>query len=71
MDIRPFNHQILETRRSSKRKDPVLREALSVFIGSSNSQEQKKLILFRDNHYEKLLEHVSPEFEILKNLMYA
>lgn len=55
----------------SREKIPVLRKALSVFVDSSDSQEQNKLILFRDNHFEKLLKYVSLEFEVLKNLMHT
>ena len=49
----------------------VLKEALSVFLGDHNSQKKKKQILIKDNHFDKLLEQVSPEFEVLKSLMYS
>ena len=50
---------------------PVLKEALSVFVGDHNLQKKKKQILIKDNHFDKLLEQVSPEFEVLKGLMCA
>ena len=50
---------------------PALREVLSVFMGDHDSQEQKKQILDDDKCFIKFLEHVSPEFEILKDLMCA
>ena len=54
-----------------RKNTPVLRKALLVFVDGSDSQEQKMLILFRDNHFEKLLKYVSLEFEVLKNLMHT
>ena len=50
---------------------PALREALSVFVGDHDSQEQKKQILDDDKCFIEFLEHVSPEFEVLKDLMHA
>jgi len=50
---------------------PVLRVALSVFVGNHNSQEQKKQILDDDKCFIEFLEHVSPKFEVLKDLMCA
>jgi len=54
-----------------KEMTPVLREALSVFIGDHNSQEQKKQILDDDKCFIKFLEYISPEFEVLKDFMHA
>jgi len=50
---------------------PALREALSVFVGNYDLQEQKKQILGDDKCFIEFLEHVSPEFEVLKDLMCA
>ena len=50
---------------------PVLREALLVFMGNYDSQEQKKQILDDDKCFIEFLEQVSPEFEVLKGLMCA
>ena len=50
---------------------PVLKEALSVFVDDHDSQEQKKQILDDDKCFIEFLEHVSPEFDILKGLMHA
>ena len=50
---------------------PVLREALLVFMGNYDSQEQKKQILDNDKCFIEFLEQVSPEFEVLKGLMHA
>ena len=50
---------------------PALREALSVFVGNYDSQEQKKQILDDNKCFIKFLEYVSPEFEVLKDLMCA
>ena len=50
---------------------PALREALSVFVGNYDSQEQKKQILDDDKCFIEFLEQVSPEFEVLKGLMRA
>ena len=50
---------------------PALKEALSVFMGDYDLQKKKKQILIKDNHFDKLLEQVSPEFEVLKDLMRA
>ena len=50
---------------------PVLKEALLVFMGNHDSQKKKKQILIKDNHFNKLLEQVSLEFEVLKDLMRA
>ena len=50
---------------------PALKEALSVFVGDHDSQKKKKQILIKDNHFDELLEQVSPEFEVLKGLMRA
>ena len=50
---------------------PVLREALSVFMGNYDSQEQKKQILDDDKCFIESLEQVSSEFEVLKGLMHA
>ena len=49
----------------------ALKEALSVFLGNYDLQEQKKQILDDSKYFIKFLEHVSPEFEVLKNLMHA
>jgi len=69
--VGPFNHQVLGTRRTSKGNDPALREALSVFVDNYDSQEQKKQILDDNKCFIEFLEHVSPKFEVLKDLMYA
>ena len=50
---------------------PALKEALSVFVGDHDSQEQKKQILGDDKCFIEFLEQVSPEFEVLKDLMRA
>ena len=50
---------------------PALKEALSVFVGDHDSQKKKKQILIKDNHFDKLLEQVSPEFEVLKGFIRA
>jgi len=50
---------------------PVLKEALSVFVDDHDSQKKKKQILIKDKHFDKLLEQVSLEFEILKGLIHA
>jgi len=50
---------------------PALREALSVFVGNHDLQEQKKQILGDNKCFIKFLEHISSEFEVLKNLMRA
>ena len=50
---------------------PALREALSVFVGDYDSQEQKKQILDNDKCFIEFLEHISSEFEVLKGLMHA
>ena len=50
---------------------PALREALSVFVGNHDLQEQKKQILDDDKYFIKFLEQVSPEFEVLKGLMHT
>jgi len=49
----------------------VLREASSVFVGDHDSQEQKKQILDDNKYFIEFLEHISPEFEVLKDLMHA
>ena len=49
----------------------ALRETLSVFVGNHDLQEQKKQILDDNKCFIEFLEHVSPEFEIHKDLMYA
>jgi len=50
---------------------PALKEALLVFMGDYDLQKKKKQILIKDNHFDKLLEQVSPEFEVLKGFMCA
>ena len=50
---------------------PALREALSVFVGNHDLQEQKKQILGNNKCFIKFLEHISPEFEVLKDLICA
>ena len=49
----------------------ALREALLVFIGDHNLQEQKKQILDINKCFIEFLEHISSEFKILKDLMHA
>ena len=56
---------------SSREMTLALKEALSVFLGNYDLQEQKKQILDDSKYFIKFLEHVSPEFEVLKNLMHA
>ena len=50
---------------------PALKEALLVFVSNHDLQKKKKQILIKDNHFDKLLEQVSPEFEVLKDLMHT
>ena len=57
--------------RPPREMTPVLREASSVFMGDYDLQEQKKQILGNDKCFIKFLEYVSPEFEVLKDLMHA
>ena len=40
-------------------------------MGDYDLQEQKKQILSDDKCFIKFLEYVSPEFEVLKDLMHA
>jgi len=50
----------------------ALRWALSMFMGDSYSKKQTKRQLLNDKKcFTELLEHVSPEFEVLKDLMHA
>ena len=50
---------------------PELRDALEVFGGDAESQLQKLDILNDKEVFHEFLEHVSPEFAVLKELMYA
>ena len=61
--------KFLGPERASRKMILTLKEALSVFMGNHDSQKKKKQILIKDNHFDKLLEQVSPEFEVLKGLM--
>ena len=77
-DIKSFlwvlGHSIIKFLRpgeAPREITPALKEALSMFMGNYDLQEQKKQILIKDNHFNKLLEQVSLEFEVLKNLMRA
>ena len=49
----------------------ALKDALLVFMGDHDLQKKKKQILIKDNHFDKLLEQVSPEFEVLKGFIRA
>jgi len=49
----------------------ALKKALSVFMGDHDLQKKKKQILIKDKHFDKLLEQVSPKFEVLKGLICA
>ena len=49
----------------------VLREVLLVFMGNHDLQEQKKQILDNNKYFIEFLEHISPEFEVLKDLMHT
>ena len=52
-------------------RTPGLRDALKVFSGDAESQLQKLDILNDKEVFHEFLEHVSPEFAVLKELMYA
>ena len=63
--------KFLGLEEAPREMTPVLKEALSVFVGDHDSQKKKKQILIKDNHFDKLLEQVSLEFEVFKDLMCA
>jgi len=48
-----------------------LRDALEVFSGDVESQLQKLVILNNKEVFHEFLKHISPEFVVLEELMYA
>ena len=63
--------KFLGPRGPPREMTPALREALSVFVGNYDSQEQKKQILDDDKYFIEFLEHVSSDFEVLKDFICA